>query len=83
MFWITQTRKSSRRTRARGHSITDWFNALNERFVLHESVRKERDSLANLSDDQLRDIGLHRAEAERESQRLYFDLPKDRETNED
>jgi len=44
-----------------------------------EQVRKERHELKSLSDDQLQDIGIHRADADHESARSYYDVPEDRD----
>lgn len=40
-------------------------------------VRRQRRQLMMLSDAMLRDIGLSRADAERESSRTFWDLPWD------
>jgi len=39
------------------------------------SVHMQRRSLLTLNDQQLRDIGLERADAEREASRAFWDLP--------
>ncbi len=41
-------------------------------------VWRERRALSHLSDEQLRDIGVHPATAKREYERSYFDLPDGR-----
>ena len=41
-------------------------------------VRREREILANLTDSELRDIGVHRADADAECRRSYLDVPADR-----
>ena len=43
--------------------------------VVRSEIRKERKSLANLSDAQLRDIGFTRSEATQEALRGYGDIP--------
>jgi len=81
MYWITHISKSNRFNRQRQSSdrpFTKWLKQLNDRLMLHDTVRKERASLAKLDESQLRDIGVHQAEAEQESQRSAFDLPLDR-----
>jgi len=60
-------------------SIARWIKSANNRIKFLEQVRKERDELKNMSDDQLQDIGIHRADAEYESARGYYDVPEDRE----
>lgn len=44
-------------------------------------VRKQRDQLAELSDEQLADIGITRAQAENEANRTFTDLPTGLEPN--
>ena len=51
-------------------------NLLN-RALLWLEVRRQRRQLQSLSDAMLRDIGLSRADAERESTRPFWDLPWD------
>ena len=41
-------------------------------------VKTERMTLSDLSDDQLKDIGLHRGDASLESRRGFYDLPPSR-----
>lgn len=41
-------------------------------------IRRERNQLAALSDDRLRDIGVHRNHANREAARELFDIPASR-----
>lgn len=45
--------------------------------LLWLEVRRQRRQLQSLSDAMLRDIGLSRADAERESTRPFWDLPWD------
>ncbi len=46
------------------------------RFVLLAlRIRRERNQLADLSDDRLRDIGISRTDANREAARDLFDIP--------
>ena len=47
------------------------------RALLWLEVRRQRRQLQGLSDAMLRDIGLSRADAERESTRPFWDLPWD------
>jgi uncharacterized protein YjiS (DUF1127 family) len=42
-------------------------------------VRRERRTLAGLSDGMLKDIGLTRADVDRETHRALWDLPADRQ----
>jgi len=56
------------------HVARQWV----DRIGLMERISRERIELAELSDDQLRDIGIHRAFAEQEAARSCFDLPKNR-----
>jgi len=48
------------------------------RVTLYFEIKREREILAKLSDSELRDIGVHRAEADAESRRTFFDVPDDR-----
>ncbi len=56
-----------------------WIRSqIQERFrlmELAEQVRDERIALSELSNSGLRDIGIHRAEADLEAGRGYWDLP--------
>ncbi|WP_020397136.1 DUF1127 domain-containing protein [Thiolinea disciformis] len=47
-------------------------------YALKVQVAKERKDLADLPDSILKDIGVHRAEAELESQRRFDDVPASR-----
>jgi uncharacterized protein YjiS (DUF1127 family) len=47
------------------------------RAMLWLEVRRQRRQLQSLSDAMLRDIGLSRADAEREATRPFWDLPWD------
>ena len=42
-------------------------------------VKRERDALASLSAEQLRDIGVHPSHAAKESSRALYDLPRSRD----
>lgn len=46
--------------------------------LLRYEIRSERNTLAGLTDHELKDIGLHRHEALAESRRDYNDLPDNR-----
>ena len=46
--------------------------------AMKSQIRKERKDLANLSDQQLRDIGITRHQAELEASRGYDDIPSSR-----
>jgi uncharacterized protein YjiS (DUF1127 family) len=46
--------------------------------ALASEVRRERNTLLTLNDQQLRDIGIDRITAKREAQRSWFDLPTGR-----
>lgn len=41
-------------------------------------IKRERETLANLSDSGLRDIGVHPADANAECRRSFLDVPADR-----
>lgn len=59
-------------------SVADWLrNAIN-RLDLCLQIYTERRALAKLSDEQLQDIGIHRADANSECRRSCFDLPRQR-----
>ena len=46
-----------------------------DRFTAWLEVRRQRRHLLSMSDSMLRDIGLSRADAEREAGRPFWDLP--------
>ncbi|MEE9319549.1 MAG: DUF1127 domain-containing protein [Granulosicoccus sp.] len=46
--------------------------------ILASEVRRERNALLDLNDQQLRDIGIDRITAKREAQRSWLDLPTGR-----
>ena len=58
--------------------LSDHINRFIARCTLYAEVKRERETLAKLSDEALRDIGVHRAEADAESRRAFHDLPADR-----
>jgi uncharacterized protein YjiS (DUF1127 family) len=49
--------------------------------TLASEVRRERNALLSLSDQQLRDNGIDRNTAKREARRSWLDLPTDRSRN--
>jgi len=61
----------------RGASLATVAAQLLNRAILWLEVRRQRRQLQGLSDAMLRDIGLSRADAERESTRPFWDLPWD------
>jgi len=54
------------------HRTVRWLNLCME-------IHTERKSLARLTDQQLRDIGIHRADVDAECRRSIFDLPPQRQ----
>ena len=54
------------------HRTVTWLNLCME-------IHAERKTLARLSDQQLRDIGIHRADVDAECRRSVFDLPPQRQ----
>lgn len=58
--------------------LADIFKRIYHRCNLCIEVRREREILAKLTDSQLRDIGVHRADADAECRRSYFDVSSDR-----
>jgi len=56
------------------HVARQWI----DRIYLMDRIARERMELSELSEEQLRDIGIHRAFAEQEAARSCFDLPKNR-----
>lgn len=48
--------------------------------ILAARIRRERDQLAGLSNEQLRDIGVTRDGALRESDRAFLDIPAHRKS---
>ena len=55
---------------------TGRFLRIFDRLWLAYKVYRERQALLALSDDELRDIGLSRADARREANRPLWDLPE-------
>lgn len=60
------------------HLVKHVRSSLSQRLDVYTTVHRERDALANLSDQQLRDIGLTRSDAYHESRRTYLDVPPGR-----
>lgn len=58
--------------------LNDYIKKLVVHCNLCIEVKRERAVLAKLSDEELRDIGIHRADADAESRRHFHDLPADR-----
>lgn len=58
--------------------LTDYCKRIINRCELCLEVRRERNVLAQLTDSELRDIGIHRADADVECRRSYFDVSADR-----
>jgi len=56
------------------NKVCRWFALLALRF----EIQQERRDLAQLPDHLLKDIGVDRVDAERESARDFFDIPKSR-----
>lgn len=67
---------------ARRHSwvkrFAQYLRAQYRKDAIKSQIRKERRDLANLSDQQLRDIGITRHQAELEASRGYDDVPSSR-----
>ena len=58
--------------------LIDHIRQVIQRVNLCVEIKRERESLAKLSDAELRDIGVHRGDADAESQRTFLDIPADR-----
>lgn len=56
-----------------------WLRCAIARLDLCMQIRAERKALAKLTDHQLQDIGIHRADAIAECQRSWLDLPQQRQ----
>lgn len=52
-----------------------WFAGLFNRVARWQLLHQERNVLATLSDDALKDIGLNRADVEQESHRHFWEDP--------
>ena len=59
--------------------LSGWPTRFAARLALAEQVADERRQLARLDDSLLRDIGIDRACAHRESGRRFWDLPTNRD----
>ncbi|WP_350613439.1 DUF1127 domain-containing protein [Pseudomonas sp. HY7a-MNA-CIBAN-0227] len=51
------------------------FSRLFQRFSRWQALHRERQLLASMSDDALKDIGLNRADVEMESHRRFWEDP--------
>lgn len=65
------------------HTIWHWlFIDYIRQAIVHLNlcveIKQERETLAKLSDSELRDIGVHRADADAECRRAFLDVPEDR-----
>ena len=58
--------------------LNDYIRQVINRSNLYIDVERERKLLAKLTDAELRDIGVHRADADAESRRSFLDVPADR-----
>ena len=58
--------------------VSDSVQRLKEYLALCFQIKQERDDLAKLTDSELRDIGIHPADAAAERRRSFFDVPADR-----
>jgi len=58
--------------------LADYVRRALNRYNLCMEIKREREILAKLTDTELRDIGVHRADADAESRRTYLDVPADR-----
>lgn len=54
--------------------IQQWINYIN----LCIAIKREREALAKLTDAEIHDLGIHRADADAEARRSFFDIPEDR-----
>ncbi len=67
----------------RGHGIWHWLfvdyirQTINH-YNLCSEIKREREILAKLTDAELQDIGIHRADADAEHRRSFLDIPEDR-----
>ncbi len=59
-------------------NLADYVQYWVAKTKLQDSVWRERETLANLTDDELRDIGVTRYDADREARRSDADLPPQR-----
>ena len=58
--------------------IGDSIQQLQTYLALCARIKQERNDLAKLTDAELRDIGIHPADAAAERRRSFFDVPPDR-----
>jgi len=73
---MTETDIHAPRAAARAPLRLNWRAAL-AALAAAFRIRRERDTLAGLSEHMLRDIGVTRDQARRESMRRLWDLPAD------
>jgi len=59
-------------------SLLNWIGKSVALIALQWQIARERSALARLTDDELRDIGVSREDALRESQRSAFEIPQNR-----
>lgn len=74
-----RTEKWSNLLAAPSKRIRFVVHALHGNICLAMGIRRERKALSVMSASQLRDIGVHRAVAELESKRGFFDIPDNRQ----
>ena len=76
--WIELPQAGNRRQVFWRWLLGDYIRRVVNRANLYVAIEQERKALSRLSDAELRDIGVHRAEADAESRRVFFDVPEDR-----
>ncbi len=76
--WIELPQARNRRQVFWRWLLGDYIRRAVSRANLYVAIERERKALSRLSDAELRDIGVHRAEADAESRRVFFDVPEDR-----
>jgi len=58
--------------------LVDYIRQAISVFILCTKIKHERESLARLTDSELQDLGIHRADVDAECRRSFFDIPEDR-----
>jgi len=58
--------------------LADPFRQITSYVNLCLAIKRERESLAKLTDSELQDIGIHRGDVDAEVRRSFFDIPEDR-----
>jgi uncharacterized protein YjiS (DUF1127 family) len=75
---LSRTEAVSKESTMRASTFLNWIGKSVALIVLQWQIARERSALARLTDEELRDIGVSREDALRESQRSACEIPANR-----